>query len=360
MSFDLELWWAKTSFGTDARLSTYRKIGVMLRNGVRLEKVLDDLYRRASEDGKKPKEAMAVLFDSWRGVVLNGGRLSDALDGWVPYGEKMIIQAGEEAGKLPENLDAVINVVKSSKKIKSVVFGGLVYPAALLAATLVYLFIFGLKVIPEFTKIVNPEKWGSLAKSLYIMSQYVQSYGIPSVVLIVIFFAAVAASMPRLGGNIRVTLDRAPPFSVYRLVTGSGFMLALSALIAGGQRIQDALASLGTSASPYLKERLDGFLLGVNSGMKAGDAMRYSGYDFPSKEIIDDLTVYAEHSNDFSEALQIIAREWLEDGVERITAQMKVLSGMAIMTMAGFLMWIVAGFFAIQQEIAGLSRGMMH
>lgn len=360
MSFDLELWWAKASFGTDIRLSTYRKIGVMLRNGVRLEKVLEDLYKRASDDGRKPKEAMAILFDSWRRVVLNGGRLSDALDGWVPYSEKMIIQAGEEAGKLPENLDAVINVVKSSKKIKSVVLGGIAYPVALLAATLVYLFIFGLKVIPEFTKIVNPDNWGNLARSLYLMSKYVQSFGVPTVAVLIIVIVAIVASMPKLTGNMRVTLDKMPPFSVYRLVIGSGFMLALSALISGGQRIQDALSSLRSSASPYLRERLDGFLLGVNSGMKAGDAMRHSGYDFPSKEIIDDLTVYAEHSNDFSEALQIIAREWLEDGVERITAQMKVLSGMAIITMASFLMWIVAGFFAIQQEIAGLSRGMMH
>ena len=88
--------------------------------------------------------------------------------------------------------------------------------------------------------------------------------------------------------------------------------------------------------------------------------MSQAGYDYPSKEIIDDIIVYVEHSGDFAEALEMIANEWLEEGVQTITQQMGVLKGFAIFLMAGFLMWIVGGFFGIQQEIASMSRGMMH
>lgn len=359
MAINLDLWWAKQQFTTSKRLSTYRKIGVMLRNGVRLERALEDMYLRASDNGRKPKEGMAILFDSWRRVVLNGGRLAEAMDGWVPYNERMIVSAGESAGRLPENLDAVVRVVKTGKQISQAVWDGVLYPFALIAATLVYLYIFGVRVIPEFSKIVDPERWRGVARSLYLMSQYVQGYGIATLVLLVGCCALVVWSLPRLRGNIRVTLDRIPPFSVYRLVTGSGFMLALAALIAGGQRVQDAFIALRECASPYLQERLDGFLLGVNSGHRAGDAMLHAGYDYPSKEIIDDITVYAEHSGDFSEALNMIANEWLEEGVLTIRAQMDVFNGFAKLLIAAVLMWIVSGFFGIQQEIASMSRGMM-
>ena len=41
---------------------------------------------------------------------------------------------------------------------------------------------------------------------------------------------AVAMSMPRWRGNVRVVLDRYAPYSIYRLQVGSGFLMAFSAL----------------------------------------------------------------------------------------------------------------------------------
>ena len=122
------------------------------------------------------------------------------------------------------------------------------------------------------------------------------------------------------------------------------------------QRVQDALVRLRRNASPYLDERLEGFLVGVNSGLNAGDAMRVSGYGFPSRELVDDMGVYAEQSGDFSAVIAIVARQWLEDGVETLGAQVRLLNGLAVVVMAVVLMWIVGGVFAIQGELANVAR----
>lgn len=360
MKFDFNLWFARRQLTASKRLRAYRKISTMLKNGTRIEIILDELELRASNEGKNPNEGMAIVYDSWRRIVKNGGRLAEAIDGWVPISERMIIFAGEKAGKLSDALDSVAEVVKSGRKINGVVIGGVAYPLFLLAATALYLYLFGVKVIPQFAKIIDPARWGSLSKSLYVMSQVMVNWGIPVLGCTVCAVVMILYSMPRLTGSLRVRLDKIPPYSIYRLVTGSGFMLAMSALLTGHGRVQEALETLCTASNPYLRERLEGFLMGVNSGMNVGEAMKRSGYQFPSKEIVDDLTVYAENSGDFSEAIGIIAREWMEEGVEIITVQMNVFKSVAMVLMATVLMWIVAGFFALQQEISNLSRGVMH
>lgn len=358
-TIDLNYWWAKFQFDTEKRLRAFNKISVMLNNGVQVQKVLSELYDRASQNGRKPNEGMAIVYKSWRNSVLNGGRLCDAVDGWIPYGERMIIQAGEDAGKLPENLVSLVRVVKSGRTIVRMVRNNLAYPIIVFGVTAVFLYVFGVKVVPEFARMSDPSKWHGAAKTLYLLSQVVQAYGILALTLVVSFLIGIILSLPRLTGELRVILDRFPPFSVYRLVQGSGFLLALAALLHGGRRVQDAFATLSESASPYLKERLDGFLLGVNSGRTVGDAMLLSGYDFPSKEIIDDLTVYAEHSQDFSAALEITANEWLEDGLATIETQLGLLTGVAIFMLTALIALIVVGFFGMQSEITAISNGAM-
>lgn len=355
---DLNIAFAKLQFGSSNRLRAYAKIATMLQNGVKIDQILEELHAMESDNGRKPGEAMAIVYEQWRKTIQNGGRFADALDGWVPVSERMIILAGEGAGALPNAMRSVIRVVKASSAIKGAVVGGLLYPAILLAATIAYLFLFGTKVIPEFTRILDVNKWGPLAYSLYQLSEFVIAYGAWMIAGLITIVIAVVASLPRWTGRARTICDKAPPFTLYRLVVGSGFLLALSSMLSASGRIQDALKTMLGNATPYLAERIDGFLFGINSGLDAGEAILASGFDFPSKELVMDLGIYARHSGDFAEAINTVATEWIETGLEEVKQQMKVLSGIALGIIAGTLMWIVGGFFAIQQEIAAMSRSM--
>ncbi|EJN02927.1 type II secretion system F family protein [Herbaspirillum sp. YR522] len=352
---DINRLWAKTQFTDTARLRLYRKMSKMLSNGLPLLKVLEELRDRESYNGKKPKEPLAIILDDCRRSVQNGRLLSEALDGWVPKSEQMILMAGEQSGKLESTLISVVNVVQARKKINSVIVGGMAYPLAILGLVLSYIYLFGAKVIPQFTTMMDPNKWQGAARSLYLMSLWVQNWmgwtllGIGAA-LVILF-----VSMPRWRGTVRIWADRAPPYSIYRLMVGSGFLLAFSALQGAGVTVEKALMRLSNGAQPWLRERLDGALLGVRSGLNCGEALRNTGYQFPSKEVIDDLCVYAEYKG-FADALQLMADEWMEQGVEVISLRMKLVNGLAVVTMAVVIGWLVIGFFGIQQEIAALAR----
>lgn len=357
MLFDINRRWAKTQFSDAIRLRLYRKVAKMLSNGLPLLKILEELRDRASLQGRKPNEPLAIVLDDCRRMVQNGRLLSDGLEWWVPKTEQMIIMAGEQSGRLELTLLAVVDVVQAGKKINSVILGGIAYPVAIFFLIAVYIYLFGTRVIPQFTRMIDPSGWHGAAKSLYLMSIWVQNWMLYAVVSGLAFGIIVFASMPRWRGNIRIFFDNFPPYSIYRLIVGSGFLMAFSALQSAGVTVEKSLVRLSGMSDPWLRERLNGALLGVRSGLNCGEALRNAGYGFPSKEVIDDLCVYAEYKG-FADALKLLADEWMEQGVEVISLRMKVLNGFAIVTLAIVIGWLVTGFFGIQQEIAAVTRSV--
>ncbi|HEX6705202.1 MAG TPA: type II secretion system F family protein [Albitalea sp.] len=357
MRIDLNRWWARTQLGAGQRLSLYRKIARMLSNGLPLLRVLEELHDRASDRGRKPNEAMAIVLQDWRRAVQNGRMLAEAIHEWVPSSEHMIILAGEQSGRLESALESVVGVVVAARRIRFAVVGGLAYPAAIVAMINLYVYLFGTRVIPEFARVVDAERWHGVARSLYLMSGFVRDWMPLLVLAMIAVVALVLASMPRWRGRLRVWLDRHPPFSVYRLVTGASFLMSFSALQSAGITVEKSLARLQEGAGPWLRERLQGALIGVKSGLNCGEALRNSGYGFPSQQIVDDMCVYAQYRG-FSEALRMIADEWIEEGVQVISAQMRLVNALCIVALAVVIGWLVAGFFGIQQEIATATRSM--
>ncbi|SFV05781.1 type II secretion system F family protein [Pseudoduganella namucuonensis] len=357
MRFDATRWWAKTQFTDAVRVRLYRKIAKMLANGLPLLRILEVLRDRASHNGRKPGEPLAIVLDDCRRLVQNGRMLAEGLEWWAPKTERMILMAGAQSGHMETALLAVIDVVQAQRKIKAVIMAGIAYPMAILFLILVYIYMFGTKVIPEFTRIVDPSHWRGAAKSLYIMSVLVQDWMLPFVIVLVLALAGLVASLPRWRGDARIFFDRFAPFSIYRLVVGSGFLLAFSALQSAGVTVEKSLTRLSDLADPWLQERLDGALLGVRSGLNCGEALRNAGYGFPSDEVVDDLCVYAEYRG-FGEALKLMADEWMEEGIAQVSLQMKILNGFSIATLAIVIGWLVTGFFGIQHEIATMTRAV--
>ena len=78
--------------------------------------------------------------------------------------------------------------------------------------------------------------------------------------------------------------------------------------------------------------------------------MALTGLGFPDKDVIGDLQIYAELDN-FPVALNLMANEWLEDSIRDIEQKAAVLNGVAILTIALIVAWVVAGTFAMQDQM---------
>lgn len=353
---DVEIFFAKAQFNGEVRVKFYRKLSSLLTNGVPAMQALELLYARASNNGKSRGAPLAVVLESIIQVVRSGGSLASGLKVWVPTAEGMLLQAGERSGSLEEAMISACEVMDSGTRMKAAVKGGVTYPAILFMAAMGVLLLFGLKVIPEFARVADPKSWTGVAAMMYVMSNAVQVYTIPGFGAIAAVIAVIMSSLPRMTGAMRIKLDAFPPYSIYRISVGSGFMISLSALVKAGVPLEKALQELRATATPYLSERIQATIMGLRSGVNFGEALNRAGHKFPDQEIIDDITIYASLSG-FDKAMETVAKEWLEKGVEDVNAKAKALNGAAMGFMGGVIGFLVYGMIAIQQIIASGVQG---
>ena len=149
---------------------------------------------------------------------------------------------------------------------------------------------------------------------------------------------------------MRAKFDKAPPWNLYRIFVGVSWLLSLSALVNAGMPVSKALRMLRSNASPYLLYRMERTLVYVNNGENLGTALAMTNLNFPDKEVIGDLQIYAELDN-FPTALDMMANEWLEDAVRDIERKAAVLNGIAILLIAAIVAWVVSGTFAMQDQM---------
>ena len=111
-----------------------------------------------------------------------------------------------------------------------------------------------------------------------------------------------------------------------------------------------AMRSLRADASRYLLYRIDRALIFVNNGDNLGDALYRTGLGFPDEEVVGDLRIYAELDN-FPNALEQLAQDWLESSVRDIDQKAAILNTIAILMIAAVVAWVVMGTFAMQEQM---------
>lgn len=352
MASDFERKYAKLMFTEQDRMALYRKLGALNSNGVPIKDALVNLYKRVSRNGTKKNDPKAIVLSEWIGGIANGKSAARAMGDWIPSSERMIIEAGERGGALPDSLAAVEKVASGAKEMRKAVIGGLFQPVMLFLAAIGVVALFGAKVIPMFSQVSKPDTWSTLAYSLYLASVVVQSVWFYIILGSMLAFGAfIVMTLPYFKGKNRYYFDKIPPWSIYRLWIGSGFILSLSSMVRAGIPIKQALTDLKKQASPYLAVRIEAGIKGLREGSNLGEAFAKSGHGFPDEEIIDDLIVYSSQG-DLDTALEKIGNEWLKEGVKVVQFQSAIMNTIAKALMAMVVVWITMGTFDLQQSIS--------
>lgn len=354
---DFELNFSKFmfKFNSGDRRRLWIKLSKLLSNGVPILDALISMQKRRLDSGMK-KDPMTVALTLWIEKIKNGRRLSQAIEGWVEHDEQMLLAAGEQSGNLATSLESTAEIIEAKRKIRAAVLGGVSYPFAMLALAFGVLIMFSFKIIPAFSRIVSDDKWTGTAAIMIKLSNFSRDWIIWILIAAVVLIVMLFLSFPRWKDGLRIKLDRYPPYSIYRMLHGSTWMISFAALVGAGVRIEQALQQLGDGASPWMRVRVNACLRGMRAGMNPGDALAKSGYGFPDVEIIDDLGVYARLSG-FDSALSIIGREWMTESVEQIQNLMKVVFGISVLTVGLFVAFMVGGLIGMELQLASIMQG---
>lgn len=342
----------KLQFTSKQRTRIYTKLGKFLENAVPLIRALDIVRDHESDGGKKNTKPVVMILDDLINEIRNGKSFSLALQKWVNDEEVSILNAGEIAGTLHDSIKDILFIFKANKAIKSAL-GGLIYPIALVASTIFFLYIFSARVVPAFVQVLPRGKWKGQGAMLGNVSDFIMHWYIiigctVTVVLILIF-----VSFPHLTGRLRVRLDRFVPWSIYKTVKGCAFLIAFSALTKAGVTAPEVLNLLSKFANAWYTERLQATRRKLlNGSPNIGEALYTSGYEFPDKTTIIDMRSYAALSG-ADEMLDILSREALTSTVEKIQLQVGVLKNLAIVLMGFTFMFIISAMFDLQMQLTG-------
>lgn len=333
------------------RLTVYRKIMKFLRNGVSLPNALDTMWTFESLEGKKPNRPMALMLDDWRKKVRNGTPFGIAVKKWVPEQDAVVISSGESAGRLDIALDNAIYIREGGKKIQAAIAEGLAYPALLLSVLVAFLYLVAIKIVPAFDDVHPKELWTGSGRSLAVVAEFMNSYLVPSIIGLVVLVLGIIISLPRWSERGRVFADKMPPYSMYRLSVGAGFLLSMAAMVRAGVSLTRAMQIMQRTASPYLDARLSATAYQIeDEGLNFGEALHATGYQFPDKEAVSDLRAYALLDG-FDETLTTLGTEWMEDSIVKIKEQSALMRNASMVVLGVVFGWISSGIFSLQQQV---------
>lgn len=341
---------AKLQFNSTARIRVYKKLANYITAGVSLDDALSSIYQHASDDGAKPNRPVALVVNEWRMAVSNGEALGAAIRGYVPEGDKVLIEGGEQAG-LSESLLDCIKIQLAKKKIMKVLKGGLAYPGMLVAAAIGFMMMFDQKITPAFSVVLDRQKWDGSAKTMADYSEFVDKHFVVGIVGLCLIILTIYLSLSRWTGKTRVWCEKIPPWSLYRIYAGAGFMLVLAAMTKAAIPVVSILQTLNKDSSRWFSERMGGALKFVANGENIGEALYLTGLNFPDKETVRDLRAFAEYDG-FDEILREIGNQWIEEAIEKIEGQTSKLRTAALLMFFTVLATFMSAIHALQDQVS--------
>lgn len=335
--------------GSGARIEIYEAIELLLSNQVQLSVALNALYDIESKDGKKKGEVAAIVLQDCINAMESGKPLSIALERWVPDQEVQLIRAGERSGDLTGAFKDAIKIIQAKSQIMSAVLGGLIYPIVLGGFSCILLYQIANNMVPQFARIIPPEHWTGATAVLREIADFVNTKGVYSLIGLFFVLVWVMWSLPNMHRTrVRKILDRIPPWSIYRTLHGSTFLLNVAVMLRAGIRVQEILTMISHTGSPWLKSRVGAALNGITQGENLGEALHMSGYNFPDERSVQFLRLLSNQSG-FDDRLGAFADRWLVKSISNVKAASQILLYIGISATAGLLMLVIAGVFSMQQ-----------
>jgi len=340
-------------FGGGVRLSLYRRLISLLAYGVPLMKVMEQMlhaYAKRKLDKQVGARVLGIIYQEMRQAT-GGVVFADALRNWAPDAEVMLINAGERSGDIERGLQEAVFVNESLSRIKSAVIGAVSYPMVLFFILMGLYMLFALMILPKIESLMPVDQWPPLSQHMHTVLTIIRVYGLYILVVVAGALAAVLFSMPYFTGPVRNVLDRYYPYSIYRVIAGSGFLVGLSAMLEAGVKMRDALEQLRGNANPYVTWHINKILQSLSRGESSGSALDTGMFN---DETSISLEIFGD-SGAFEESMKLLGREAVENTVSWIKAVGQVLTTSGVVAIGGSLVFLLGGFYQLIQEVKNMA-----
>ena len=347
-------------FSGRVRERCWKKTGRMLATTrLPLEKCFFILEERARQD----HAACAFVFREIRKRLDAGFSPGRAIAPFAAAEEVMLIDSGSLAGtaELAAAFARAARLLEKKRLLQGCIARELSYPLALMLAVCAFLATISLVLVPRLAALSDPAAWKGGAYLLYTVSSFIASWKGPALGLLIVAALGVSLwSLPRWTGTLRSLADHVPPWSVYRLLTGTSWLYATAMLLSQREvRLSEAAAFIlnQDSATPYLASHLAAVAEADSRGCTLGEALCQTKDRWPDRQLASDLAIYSALP-DFRTMLADLAEDMLQEGMEKIQRSARMAGTLAMILVTAAICLVVSGLFGIQEEITSAVGAM--
>jgi type II secretory pathway component PulF len=251
---------------------------------------------------------------------------------------------------MAQSLRSIQKLGQRASEMRSAVTYAVAYPSFMMILVSGVLWMFGVNLIQNMRKTAPPKIMASMS-DVAAVSDFIEAWGIFVLIGIVLFICFIVWTLPRWQGKMRSKFDMFPPWSWYRALQGSSFLLGLSALLSAQVPLKRALEILEDTDNKWMKERVFSARQEVLRGRNLGEALRVGGYNFPDPAVAIDLEILAERS-DVGSVIEDVTDEWIEDQIDSLKQQAAVARNLGLVAVGGTIAWAMQSVFAVVTKVS--------
>lgn len=285
----------------------------------------------------------------------SGGSESEAMSRYLPQTDIMMIEAfvGDD---MSEGFKNLIAYNKKTREMSSTLKKAVIAPVFYIVALYSIIGFFSISLVPEIVKTI-PEgtkfSWGS--ELVIFFSDNYFSILIYTIVIVISLISILSYMLPRYNGSFRLMLEKIPPFSIYKIVNGCGFLNALNSLTMSGFQEFDAIERILDKSTEnknyYMEHRLRLIIEHMKNSESVGKALVSINLDFPDKEILKDLEIFSRFGV-LDESLPKITEEITEKGLGIINLQAKIVNTVMIVIVVLGILMLFNGIFSLTTDLS--------
>lgn len=324
-------WLHRLSFGRKKRADAWETLANLIQQKTELGHalaVMSTIYTQRRD--KSVAHIMLRLRES-----LSTGRFAETAAYWSPGAETILFSSYGEADTRRIFWGAA-KISMSEQKISAAVREALLTPSLIAIALLGLLYYLGVGLFPTFETLSDRSTWPLYSRVFTSIAYVVRDYWFLIAPGIIGMVAALRWLMPNWTGRGRVFADKLPPFSFYKLRTGTAFLLAIVEQGKMGTAINTGLLQkIAAHESPYVQSRI----MKIHPLLKStnlGNAALNAGQGFPNDELSAVIAAYSR-GDDWISAFADFLERYLV-AVEKQVARSSQILNLAMMTMAAIVL----------------------
>ena len=336
----------KLLWPTKARVEFYNLFSGLLSNGADIPEALNVVREAFVARGGI---ITIRVIDDLEAARLQGG-FKDTLIFYASGGERIMFSGYGSQDSASIFLGAA-TISEGRHKMSNAILSALVMPTLYIVLIGILGAMLHLQLFPAFEQSMDVRDFPTSARVLTAILQWMADYGVLLSILSIFAAFVVLLSMPFYAFAGRTVLDKLFPWSFYKLNTGIGFWLVVSALVNAGRDLTlRELEVISATMSLYGRKNVKAIIEQPDS-LKLEDRIFAADKNWPERELNAVFRAFSSKAGGAA-LFSTYLGQWLQSVEARIKARAAVLNTVLLFIICALIMVVMFSGFQIFQQLS--------